>query len=181
MKGVFSFLLDTAKVIVLALLIVLPIRLYIFQPFLVKGDSMKPNFHNGDYLIINELSYNIHQSPQRGEVIVFKFPGDTSQRYIKRIIGLPGETVNIMNDTVTISQGAKIMVLKEPYIPQSLPTLGIVQRTLQGNEYFVLGDNRPYSSDSRMWGVVPKSDIIGKVFARVFPLNALTIIQKPAY
>ncbi len=180
MKNVFAFLWDTAKVVGIALLVVIPIRMYLFQPFLVRGDSMKPNFHNGDYLIIDELSYRF-QDPQRGDVIVFKFPEDTRQRYIKRIIGLPGEIVSINNDTITISKDQKTFQLKESYIPTSLPTLGNETITLGNNEYFVLGDNRPFSSDSRVWGTVPAQDIIGKVALRVFPLNAFAAIAAPSY
>ena len=185
MKGVFSFLWDTGKIIILAFLIVLPIRAWVFQPFLVQGDSMKPNFHNGDYLIIDELTYAF-RNPQRGEVIVFKFPGDLSQRYIKRVIGLPGETVEIKDNTIAVSHlqdvsGEKKMVLHESYIPESLFTHGSFPVTLKENEYFMLGDNRPNSSDSRVWGVLPKSDIIGRVLVRVFPPQAFTIIAAPSY
>ncbi len=182
MKSFFAFILDTGKIVLLALLIVLPIRIWIFQPFLVKGDSMVPNFHNGDYLLIDEASYGLFgHSPQRGEVIVFKYPRDISQRYIKRVIGLPGETVELSNNVITIVQGAKQLVLKELYLPNGLPTLGTETITLGINEYFVLGDNRPYSSDSRIWGVVPSSDIIGRVLVRIFPPTVFTLFAVPSY
>lgn len=180
MKDTFSFLWETAKVVLIALIIVLPIRMFVFQPFLVKGDSMKPNFHNGDYLIIDELSYRFRE-PKRGEVIVFKFPGDLSQRYIKRIIGLPGETVDFQNNTLTISKGEEMISIHESYIPNSFETRGISRLTLQNEEYFMLGDNRMYSLDSRAWGILPKKDIIGKVFVRVFPPNAFAVVKEPAY
>lgn len=180
MRGFFSFVFDTGKIIILALLIVVPIRAWVFQPFLVKGDSMKPNFHNGDYLIIDELTYKFY-NPQRGQVIVFKFPGDLSQRYIKRIIGLPGETVEIKDNAITVSHSQDNKVLHESYIPKSLFTQGSFPMTLKDDEYFVLGDNRPNSSDSRVWGVLPKRDIIGRVLIRVFPPQAFTVIAAPSY
>ncbi len=180
MKSAFSFIFDAGKVIFLALIIVLPIRMWVFQPFLVKGDSMKPNFHNGDYLIVDELTYKF-KSPQRGDVIVFKYPKDETQRFIKRIIGLPGETVEIKDDTVTVSHSQDKTVLHESYIPNSLPTQGSLLFILKENEYVVLGDNRTNSSDSRIWGVLPKSDIIGRVLVRVFPPQAFTAITAPSY
>jgi len=163
-----------------ALVIVLPIRYFLFQPFIVKGESMVPSFQSGDYLIVDEFSYRFSE-PQRGDVIVFKYPKDATQRFIKRVIGLPGETIEIKNGAVTIPQGDKTMTLDEKYLPDSLKTAGDLKVQLGQDEYFVMGDNREYSYDSRAWGVVPRENIIGKVFFRLLPVNALSAISKPTY
>lgn len=168
-KNFLKELLDLVKIILIALAIVIPIRIFVFQPFMVKGDSMEPNYHSTDYLIIDELSYRFNQ-PQRGDVIVFKYPKDPSYKYIKRIIGFPGETIEIRDREVFITDKAgKITRLDENYLPQEIkdswkqnsnyPVL-----LLKDGEYFVMGDNRNYSSDSRIWGILPEKNIIGKVF-----------------
>lgn len=141
---------------------------------------MEPNFENGDYLIIDELSYRI-RSPQRGEVVVFKYPYDETQKYIKRIIGLPGETVEIQSGTVIVlNQSGESVLDESSYLP-SVFTLGDTRVALGENEYFVLGDNRSASSDSRRWGVLPRENIIGQVFFRAWPLNSLAKISAPIY
>ncbi len=179
MKSFFSFIWEITKVVVIALLIVLPIRYFLFQPFLVKGESMEPNFGTGDYLIIDQLSYRIRE-PQRGEVVVFKYPHLPSQRYIKRIVGLPGETVEIKDGKLTIS-GAQLD--ESTYLSNLAYTdqreFKII--TLSENEYFVLGDNRIASSDSRVWGPLPRENIIGRVFVRAWPVAALAKIEPPSY
>ena len=181
MRNLFSFIWEIVKIVVIALLIVVPIRYFLFQPFFVKGQSMEPNFEDGDYLLIDEFSYKF-RNPQRGEVIVFKYPNDLSQRYIKRIIGLPGETVDIKEGKLTVYSGAETKVLDESaYLPQYDYTPGDVQITLDEKEYFVLGDNRGASADSRRWGSLPQEDIIGRVFFRAFPLAALSRIKAPSY
>ena len=169
MTKALSFVLETGKIALVALVLVAGFRLFVFQPFLVRGASMEPNFHNWDYLIVDEISYRF-KNPERGDVIVFKFPHDLSQRYIKRVIGLPGETVEVQDGHVAIFHGEeKISLGEEEYF--SFDTPGSVHETLGENEYFVMGDNRPYSSDSRSWGVLPKDLIIGRVLVRVFPLS----------
>src|SRR3989344_8104354 len=146
------------KIIIIALIIVLPIRYFLFQPFIVKGDSMVPNFHSGDYLIVDEISYRF-SDPKRGDVVVLKYPLDASQRFIKRVIGLPGETIEIKNGTVTITKNGQNILLDENYLPDSLTTDGTVHIDLATEQYFVLGDNRPFSYDSRRWGALGKEDI----------------------
>jgi len=181
MKNFFSFLWETVKIVLVALVIVVPIRYLIFQPFFVRGQSMEPNFENGDYLIIDEITYRL-RSPERGEVIVFKYPNDTSQRYIKRIIGLPGETIMIENGKIEITGKEGIKILNESdYLSENTFTAGNVSITLGENEYFVLGDNRPSSSDSRRWGILPEEDIIGRVVLRAFPFAALAKFEIPTY
>jgi signal peptidase I len=179
-KKFLDFAWELAKIALIALVIVAPIRYFLFQPFIVKGESMFPNFESGDYLIVDEISYRFSE-PERGEVIVFNYPGDRSQRFIKRIVGLPGETINISNGEVQIIKDGQVDVLLEEYLPDNLKTYGEVNITLNNDEFFVLGDNREYSYDSRAWGVVPRKDIIGKAFLRIFPVAALSQIISPIY
>jgi signal peptidase I len=172
---------EVAKIVVIALLIVLPIRYFLFQPFFVRGQSMEPNFHNGDYLIIDEISYQF-RSPQRGEVIVFKYPNDPSQKYIKRIVGLPGETLEIVSGGVYVYQnGVPSKINEIAYLDANLQTQGSLKITLDRSEYFVLGDNRPVSADSRSWGVLPEKYLIGRVAFRAWPFNILAKVELPAY
>ena len=180
MRGIGTFL-QNALFVVVALLVVPLIRAFVFQPFLVRGDSMVPNFHNGDYLIVDELSYRFLRDPTRGEVIVFKFPGDTSQKYIKRVIGLPGESVEIKEGKVYISNNGEPGLLQEPYLDPQERTDGFVSLLLKDDEYFVMGDNREFSSDSRRWGVLPREDIIGKALIRVFPFKDFAAFAAPTY
>ncbi len=177
MRNTFAFIWEIIKIVVLALVIVIPIRYYIFQPFLVKGQSMEPNFETGDYLIIDEISYRF-KNPQRGEVIVFKYPQNPSQRYIKRIIGLPYETIEIKDGKVFIDNEE---LDEKSYLPVSAQTPGNILITLGENEYFVLGDNRLTSYDSRRWGPLTREDIIGRVFIRAWPIIALAKIVTPNY
>lgn len=180
-KNTLVFFWEVTKIVVLAFAIVIPIRYFLFQPFVIQGSSMEPNFHQADYLIVDELSYRF-RDPQRGEVIVFKYPLDPSKRFIKRIIALPGETVETKDGEVIISRDGKNLYLDESQylsddlrVPDSLPV------TLKDNEYFVLGDNRPYSSDSQDWGELPSSNIIGRVAFRLWPFDSLEKVQAPNY
>jgi signal peptidase I len=181
LKKIVSFGWELVKIALIALVIVLPIRYFLFQPFIVKGESMYPNFDSGDYLIIDEISYRFSE-PKRGDVVVFNYPKDKSQRFIKRIIALPGETVSISNGEVKIIKNQEILILEEDrYLSRNYKTIGEIEMTLNEDEYFVLGDNRDYSYDSRAWGVVPKKNIIGKAFLRLFPLTSFSYIAQPAY
>jgi signal peptidase I len=182
LKNFLNFVWESLKVAVIALAIVLPIRYFIFQPFIVKGESMEPSFQDGNYLIVDELSYRFKQ-PQRGEVVVFKYPFNLSQRYIKRVIGLPGETVEIKDQKITIfdNNGKELNLEEETYLPSDDLTLGEFHLVLKEGEYFVLGDNRLHSSDSRAWGILPRDNIIGKVLFRLLPLDEMTEIKLPIY
>jgi len=180
MKAFFSFLLfiwEILKIVIIALVIVIPIRYFLFQPFIVKGQSMEPNFENGNYLIIDELSFRF-RDPQREEVVVFRYPGNPSQRFIKRIIGLPGEKIEIKAGSIMVND----QILDESkYLPFGLQTPGNIQISLNENEYFVLGDNRISSFDSRQWGPLPRKNIVGRVYFRAWPFTALAKFEAPAY
>lgn len=163
---------DTLKYAIVALLIVIPIRWFIAEPFVVSGHSMDPNFSNGQYIIINEIGTRFF-APTRGEVIVFKPPVNIKTYYIKRVIGLPGETISINSGVVTIKTVAgKTIVLDEPYISNS-DTQNMDALTLKEQQYFVLGDNRPVSSDSRIWGPLPEENIVGTPFISLFPADKI--------
>jgi len=183
MKQALIYIWELLKIFIVALIIVIPIRYFLFQPFIVSGDSMVPNFHNGDYLIVDELSYKLG-SVNRGDIVVFKFPLNTSQRFIKRVIGLPGETVDVGGGIITITDknSQKKMLDESKYLPDAKEiTTGSAHIVLTDKEYFVMGDNRQFSYDSRAWGAVPQDDIIGKVFIRVFPLASLEKVPVLTY
>ncbi len=166
-KGLLKDLFTLALLIVV---VVIPIRLFVISPFVVDGESMHPTFENLNYLIVDELIYDFH-APMRGDVIVFRYPGNPSIFYIKRIIGLPGETVSINQGVVSITTPAgKTFPLSEPYIVNEDVTYSKTV-TLTSGEYFVMGDNRPNSSDSRVWGPLPAKNIIGRVDVRLLPLS----------
>ena len=181
MGKVFSFAWEVLKIVVLALVIVLPIRYFVFQPFIVKGASMEPNYHEGDYLIVDELSYRF-RNPQRGEVIVFHYPLDPSDRFIKRIIGLPTETVQIQDNQIMITNkfGQQQIIKEQNYLPD-LVLFGNVKQTLAADEYFVLGDKRLNSYDSRKWGAVKRSEIVGRALIRAWPPTRLSYFLAPTY
>ncbi|MFZ1075479.1 MAG: signal peptidase I [Minisyncoccia bacterium] len=166
-KGLLKDLFTLAFLIVV---FVIPIRIFVASPFVVDGESMHPTFENLDYLIVDELVYDL-KAPARGDVIVFRYPGDPSVFYIKRIIGLPGETVAIDNGVVSITEpNGQSFTLSEPYIVNEDATYTNTV-TLNPGEYFVMGDNRPNSSDSRVWGPLPRKNIIGRVDLRVLPIR----------
>ncbi|MCK4781580.1 signal peptidase I [Candidatus Parcubacteria bacterium] len=178
-KETLGFTWEVVKIAVIAAVIVIPIRYFIFQPFVVKGASMQPNFFDKDYLIVDEISYRF-RPPERGEVIIFNYPQNPSQRFIKRIIGLPGETVEISNGKIVIFKDDYYWILDETnYIPESL--LKDTEIFLNEGEYFVLGDNREHSFDSEDWGALPKDYIIGRVILRALPFDSLTKIEIPNY
>lgn len=182
-QSVGAFIWDMVKILIMALVIIVPFRMFIAEPFVVSGSSMLPTYHNRDYLIINRISYRF-SPPQRGDVIVLKFPKDPTQFFIKRVIGLPGETVQLKQGHVVItnSEHPEGMVLKEPYLSNQNESLGRTEpQKLGSEEYYVLGDNRTASSDSRVWGVLPKTHIVGKVWVRVFPLSRSSMFEAPNY
>jgi len=181
MKKGFKTFLDYLKIFLLAAVIVVPIRYFLFQPFLVQGASMVPNFETNDYLFIDEISYRF-RAPQRGEVIVFIPPISSPKPFIKRIIGLPGEGVEIKDGKVYIIKNNKESLLDESnYLPKTVKTTGNLKIFLKKDEYFVLGDNRLNSADSRVFGPIKRSDIVGRAVLRLFPFSKTGPILRPAY
>jgi len=194
--GVGGFILEIIKIFILAFIIIAPIRVFLFQPFFVKGASMEPNFEDNQYLIINELGYkktsvgfgdreifsiNPSKDLKRETVVVFRYPKDRKQFFIKRVIGLPGEKVDIKEGKVKIynSENPDGFILEEKeYLSSSVQTSvsgGNFVINLKDDEYFVMGDNRRFSSDSRSWGPVSKSDIIGTVLFRAWPPSEIKV------
>jgi len=172
-----DFVWEIAKIVIISLAIIIPIRYFLIQPFFVQGASMEPNFEDGDYLIVDEISYRL-DSPQRGDVVIFRYPLDQSEFFIKRIIGLPGETVKISEGRVYIynQENPQGQILDESqYLPDAY-TAGDMEVVLKNGEYFVLGDNRGSSSDSRRWGVLPRDLIIGKAWIRAWPIDRVKIL-----
>lgn len=184
-----NFLKESLHLLFWAVVIVIPFRIFVAQPFIVDGLSMYPTFNNGNYLIVDEISYRF-QEPERGSVVVFRYPNSTytplplrivkkvlgqpyepERNLIKRIIGLPGETVTIQNGRVTIinDENPNGLVLDEPYV--KLPKNDTMSRELGDDEYFVMGDNRGASSDSRIWGALPREEIIGRPILSVIPFK----------
>ena len=176
-----AYVLELGQVVIISLAIVLPIRYFLIQPFYVKGASMEPNFHDNEYLIIDELSYRFRE-PKRGEIVVFRYPLDPKQFFIKRVIGLPGDLVRIANGQIVIfnNEHPEGFALEESYLGQ-VPTSGDKSVKLEKNEYYVLGDNRPASLDSRIFGTVPGELITGRVILRGWPVTRLTYFEAPIY
>lgn len=163
--------------LILVLIIVLPVRAYIAKPFIVKGSSMDPTFETWDYLIIDEATYNFIQKPKRGEVIVFRAPTLKKTYFIKRIIGLPGETVQIENGKVIIfnDKFKEGYALDEPYIAPNNKSFKNMTVKLDKDEYFVMGDNRAGSYDSRSWGPLKENKIVGRTLIRLYPFNLIKL------
>lgn len=167
-----SFFVEMVRFGLITLAIVLPIRFFIAEPFIVSGASMEPTFETGDYLIIDQLSYRF-EDPKRGEVVIFRYPNNPSKYFIKRIVGLPGETVIVSEGSITIKnvEHPEGLSLGEEYISLKDMSSGIYN--VKNDEYFVMGDNRPASSDSRSWGPLPQENIVGRAFVRLFPPSTI--------
>jgi len=186
-QGVGGFFVEIVKIFILAIIVILPIRVFLFQPFFVQGASMEPNFEDGQYLIVNELGYKetdlkitkvkSFKEIERGDVVVFRYPRNPSQFFIKRIIGLPGERVKVENGKVFIynQENPDGFQLEEKYLPEGLSTNGSDDYQVKDDEYYVMGDNRHHSSDSRVWGPVNKNEIVGRVLLRAWPLNKIDL------
>lgn len=177
-KSWASELWDIVKVLLISLAIVLPIRYFVVQPFIVRGASMEPNFENREYLIIDEISY-FFRDPSRGEAIVFRYPRDPKQFFIKRIIGLPGERIEIKAGRIKIFNDGYPggFTLTEQYLfPPERSTYPDSSVVLGAGEYFVLGDNRDQSSDSRIWGALARKFISGRVVFRAWPPKRLGVV-----
>lgn len=164
-KSWFSLIKSFDIVLVAGLLF----RAVILQPYIVDGDSMEPNFHNKEIMLVDKITYRLRE-PQRGETIIFQAPKDPNSDYIKRVIGLPGDTVVITKGKIFING----TLISETYLPAGLQTnnessTDVFRQTMGPEEYFVLGDNRGNSSDSREWGILPKINIVGKAWYIIYP------------
>lgn len=183
-----EFFLDIIETLVIALSIFLVVYLFFMQPHQVNGQSMEPTFMSGEYVLTDKVSYRLGE-PERGDVIVFHAPPEancpegTGCDFIKRILAVPGETVTIQDSTIFVNG----QPITEPYIPAEYQTLPgpymnrISTVTLGPGEFFAVGDNRPHSSDSRSWGPVTKSDIVGRAFFRYWPLSVIGLIEDTTY
>lgn len=181
-RAVLAYIGELLQVIIISLAIIIPIRYFLVQPFYVKGASMEPSFYDKEYLIIDELSYRFNH-PERGDIVVFRYPLDPSQYFIKRVIGLPGERVRINGGQVTVfnSQNTDGVSLDESaYLPNAF-TAGEKTVTLRADEYYLLGDNRSSSMDSRVFGPVKRKLIVGRVWLRGWPIDRLTNFSSPQY
>jgi signal peptidase I len=177
-----EFFLDIIQVIVFAMAIFLFVYLLILQPHKIKGASMSPNYPDGEYLLTDKVTYRFKE-PSRGDIIVFKAPTGNGEEFIKRIIGLPGERISIKNGTIYINN----QKLEEPYITKDIKTNGGAflpegeEVVVPEGKYFVVGDNRLHSSDSRIWGFVPKEKITGRAWLIYWPLNKAGLVEKIQY
>ncbi len=167
---------ELVRFALIALIIVIPIRIFVAEPFIVSGTSMVPTFENNDYLIVDKISYELG-SPQRGDVVVFRYPDDTTKFFIKRIVGLPGDTVDVNSSTnqvtITNKEHPNGFQLDESFVQNPGGINGHI--VLGVNQYYVMGDNRIASSDSRYWGPVSKNLLVGKVFLRLLPVNNIDV------
>lgn len=181
-KSSGMFLFEILKVVAISLAIILPVRYFLIQPFYVRGASMEPNFQDHEYLIIDEISYRFRE-PSRGDVIVLRDPRG-SQYLIKRIVALPGETIDMEGGRIFIKNEEHprgIELDESIYLDESVQTSGTESANLGPEEYFVAGDNRPSSLDSRIFGPIPKDDIVGRAWIRAWPLGRLAIFEDITY
>ncbi len=177
-----TFFLDIVEVVVFAIAIFLFLYLLVLQPHKIKGASMEPNFPNGQYLLTDKVTYRFRE-PERGDVIVFKAPTNNGEEFIKRIIAVPGETILLKDGNVFIN-GSQ---LRENYLADELKTQagGYLKEGLQfdipAGHFMVLGDNRPFSSDSRSWGFITKEDITGRAWVVYWPIPDAGLIKEVTY
>ena len=170
---ILAFFIELAKTIAIVFILAFVIRYFFIQPFVIEGSSMEPNFHNRQLILIDKISYRFHD-PKRGDVIVFESPQDPSVYYIKRVIGLPGQHVLIKDGDVYVN-GKK---LSEPYLTKGQKTSiegyesNTIDEKIPNDEFFVMGDNRDQSSDSREWGLLKRSAIAGRFMVVLYPRNS---------
>lgn len=166
---VFNSIIDFLKTSVIVIFLALIIRLFVIQPFIVEGQSMEPSFQNNDYLITEKISFEL-RAPKRGEVVIFHPPDNPNINYIKRIVGLPGDKIELKEGNIYIND----TIIKEPYLiagEQTISGQKEFKSTLKDEEYFLLGDNRNHSRDSREIGAIPKENIVSKIWVRLLPLD----------
>lgn len=181
-RKILGGLLELIQIVVISAAIVIPLRTFLVQPFYVKGQSMEPNFYDHEYLFVDKLTYR-SSTPQRGDVIVLRYPRDTTEFFIKRVIGLPGETVEVANGKVRIynKEHENGFVLDEKlYLTQDYTTLTDT-KTLKDDEYYVMGDNRAASLDSRIFGPLKRSYIVGRVWVRAYPFDRWKHFESISY
>lgn len=179
--AVALFILEVVQIVIISAAIIIPIRYFLIQPFYVKGASMEPNYFDHEYLIIDEISYRF-DDPVRGEIVVFRYPENPSEFFIKRVVALPGETIEITDGKVIIynNDNPSGVVLDEAYLDVE-QTFGKKRVSLNEDEFFVLGDNRDKSLDSRTFGPIRRSDIVGRVWLRGLPLSRIDVFDLPEY
>ncbi len=180
--SVAVFVLEVVQIVIISAAIIIPIRYFLVQPFYVKGASMEPNFYDKEYLIIDELTFRMRE-PERGEIVVFRYPREPGQYFIKRIVGMPGETIEISGGAVVVynDDHPNGQILDEKTYLGSALSQGKKKVTLGADEYFVMGDNRDESLDSRSFGPVNRSAIIGRVWVRGLPLSRAGTFEVPEY
>lgn len=182
LKRIGLFFLDVIEVFIVAGAIFIIVYFFLFQPHQVQGNSMFPNFHNREYILTDKISYRFHE-PERGDIVIFKPPGQENYEFIKRIIGLPGENLKINGGEVYINERR----LEETYLQDSIFTrpgsfMAEGETVSVGeNQYFVMGDNRSFSSDSRDWGFVPAENVAGKAWIRYWPPSEAGVIKDYHY
>jgi signal peptidase I len=177
----FEFIWDLLKTAIIVVVVAFAVKFFLLQPYIVDGNSMLPNFENEECLLVEKVSYRF-KSPKRGDVIVFHPPGQNSINYIKRIVGLPNERIEILENKIKIynDKYPDGIFLDESYIPSSYLTVSEKSDglyTVGNNEYFVLGDNREHSSDSREWGNLPETNILGKAWLEIFPFKNFDLVE----
>ena len=183
-KNAVSFTFELLKIVLISFVIIAPIRYFLIQPFYVKGASMEPNFYDHEYLIVDEISYRFND-PKRGEIIVFRYPKNPQEFFIKRIVSFPGEKVQVKDGGVIVynDENPDGKTLEETYLEDNVKTYSLSEDiiSLGPNEYFVLGDNRNASKDSRSFGPVDRSFVIGKVLLRGWPFDRMDTFPAPSY
>ncbi|MEK9180348.1 MAG: signal peptidase I [Patescibacteria group bacterium] len=180
MRRFFASFLEVFEIALVAVGAVFLIRTFLIQPFLVSGSSMVPNFQDGDYLLVDQVTYRF-RAPERGEVVVFRSPGNESTYFVKRIIGLPDETMEISGGKIFLVKDDGREELKEPYLPPGFSTRGEEKFSLGEGEYLFLGDNRSFSFDSRSWGALSYEHIVGLVRIRLWPIDEIRAFAAPSY
>ncbi|XOU93984.1 MAG: signal peptidase I [Candidatus Kerfeldbacteria bacterium] len=181
-KSPKGFIIELVKIVLIALVVIIPIRYFLFQPFYVRGASMEPNYYDNEYLIVDEITYRF-TDPERGDVVVVKVPEKKSDYLIKRIIGLPGETVEIKDGDIIIHNNENIngFLLSESYLKDGMITSGYKKEEIGEEEYYLMGDNRPVSLDSRSFGPLNGDNIIGRAWLRVWPFDQFSSFSAPEY
>ncbi len=180
-RKIYTFLIDTVQTLLLVFAVFLVIYIFLFRPFQVSGNSMVPTFSNKQYILTNIIALKFGK-PKQGDVIVFKSPPDPEKDYIKRVIGVPSDTVYIKDGDVYLN--GKILD-QSKYLKPSVKTYGgsflheNEPVSVPSDQYLVMGDNRGGSSDSREWGFVPFKSVIGKSFFVYWPLDKIEIIKNP--